>query len=351
MLDPYQPGKIPVVFVHGLASSPLAWTNALNDLRADPEMRKRYQFWMFFYSTGNSIIKSSRMLRESLLEIRRELDPEGRDPAFQQMVLVGHSMGGILSRLAVSSSGWTVWNTAFKVPPERLDVDPEFRQQLMDLTFFEPVPDVKRVVFIATPHRGSPLGDQFVGRLASSLVRLPKSTIEMSQMLLKLKDVENISTDLIKNRRAFTSVAQLGEKNPLLRLLNRLPISERVAYHSIIGYNGRNPLPDGSDGVVPYESAHLDGALSEVIVTSDHSAQERTASIVELRRILVRHLDEVDDEAIAAARGLPQPPRITRADGFTPIRYVLTPPVEPKDPRVIRLEELSAAPAEETRRR
>jgi len=330
LADPYQPGKIPVVFVHGLMSSPGGWANALNELRGDPELRKRYQFWMFFYSTGNPILESAARLRESLHAIRTELDPSGGDPALDHMLVIGHSMGGILSRLMVSRSGETLWNSASKAPPDKIELAPETRQLLMDSMFFEPVPSVGRVVFVATPHHGSPMGDELIGRVASRMIRVPRDVMEIRMAMAKLNGAESIASEY-RNRRYATSVAQLGLENPVLHAIAKLPIKETVPYHSIIGYNGKEPLPEGGDGIVPYRSAHIEGALSELIVSSDHSAQETEAAIAEMRRILTLHYNEfaVDQRALAA--GDEPTPRSARPEGGkTPVR-VAESPVEPPD--------------------
>jgi hypothetical protein len=227
----------------------------------------------------------------------------------------------------VSSSGDSVWKAVFKVPPEKLDIKPEYRDDLIRLTHFEPVPMISRVVFISTPHRGSPLGDELIGRISSSLIRLPSSVGELRDAILKNQMYTKIKPEFLKNRQ-LTSVAQLGQKNPIIPIINGLKISEDVPYHSIIGYNGEVPLPGGGDGVVPYPSAHIDDALSELVVTSDHSAQETQEAIVEMRRILRLHLAECDAETDAVARGESPVARLTRPPGPTPIRYALTPPAE-----------------------
>ncbi len=327
MLDPYQPGKIPVVLVHGLMSSPLGWANAMNELRGDPELRKRFQFWMFFYSTGNPILSSGARLRQALQTVHEEFDPNDEDPAFDHMLVVGHSMGGLLSRLMISSSGTMLWDAAAKVPPESIDLEPKLKQMLMDSMFFEPVPTVSRVVFISTPHRGSPYGDELVGRLASRLIRVPKEIVDIRAALAKLNGAEGVSEEFRGNRYA-TSVAQLGQKNPVLQTIGRLPIKATVPYHSIVGFNGKTPLPKGGDGVVPYPSAHLEGALSEIVVSSDHSAQETEAAVMELRRIMAIHYNEYAAERSAVARGARPPERISRPDGETPVRYATFPNAE-----------------------
>ena len=295
MLDPYDPGKIPVIFIHGLASSPQAWAQAMNELRGDPELRKRFQFWMFSYTTGNPILASAAALRQSLNEVREDFDPEHRDPAFDRTVLVGHSMGGLLARLAVVSSKRDLWALASKIDPEKLEMEKELKLKLVSALIFEPVPTVERIIFISTPHRGSPLGYNFVGRLASSLIRLPQAASDMSKALVKAAGVQNVPAEF-RNRRELTSVRQLASGNLVLEAMNRLPFDPRVKYHSIVGYNGKGNLETGGDGVVPYTSAHLDGAVSELIVRSDHSAQEKQASVDEVRRILVEHLGPVQTE-------------------------------------------------------
>ncbi len=343
MLDPYEPGKIPVVFVHGLMSSPEAWTNAMNDLRGNPELRKRYQFWMFFYSTGNPLLASGARFRKALNEMRSELDPGRQDPAFDRMVLVGHSMGGLLSQLAISKSGQTLWNTASKVSPDQIEMDRQIKDLLMEAMFFEPVPTVRRVVFISTPHRGSPLGDDLVGQVTSRLIRVPADILQIRETLAQANGQAKVSEEF-RGTRYATGVAQLGVGNPVLQAINRLPMSADVPYHSIVGYNGKEPLPAGGDGVVAYKSAHIEGALSELVVSSDHSAQETDNAIREMRRILTIHYNEYALERRALSLGEKPAPRITRPSGPTPVRYALTtPPSEDARSRVARSEGVQRA--------
>lgn len=320
MMDPYQPGKIPVVFVHGLMSSPGAWADAINELRGDPELRKRYQFWLFFYSTGNPILTSAARLRSSLVSIRDDFDPQRRDPAFDRMVLIGHSMGGLLSRLMVSDSGDALWKAASSKSPDEVVLADEPKRMLMDTMFFAPVPTVDRVVFVATPHHGSPMGDAWVGRIASRLIRVPKEVVDIQGALAKLNGGDDVGWDF-RNRRYATSVAQLGLTNPVLQAISKLPMREDVPYHSIIGFDGKEPLPAGGDGVVPYLSAHLDGAMSELVVSSGHSAQEVEPAIVEMRRVLALHYAEYAAEDAALAAGRTPPERVARPEGRTPLRF------------------------------
>ncbi len=320
MVDPYQPGKIPVVFVHGLMSNPSAWADAVNELRGDPELRKRYQFWMFFYSTGNPILTSAARLRSSLITIRDDFDPYGRDPAFDRMVVIGHSMGGVLSRLMMSDSRDILWTAASGKSPDDVVLADEPKRMLLDSMFFAPVPTVDRVVFISTPHRGSPMGDAWISRIASRLIRVPRDVVDIQGALAKLNGRDDLGWEF-RDRRYATSIAQLRPANPVLLAVSKLPMSEDVPYHSIIGYDGKEPLPDGGDGVVPYLSAHLEGAMSELVVSSGHSAQQTEPAIVEMRRILTLHYNQYADDATAMASGETLAERPARPEGRTPLRF------------------------------
>ena len=172
----------------------------------------------------------------------------------------------------------------------------------MQAMFFEPVPMVSRVVFVSTPHRGSPMGDELVGRLASRLIRVPSNILEIRKTLAQLNGHANVS-QAFRGTRYATGVAQLGLGNPVLQAINQLPISDRVPYHSIVGYNGKEPLPDGRRRRRPLHERPFEGALSELVVSSDHSAQETEAAIREMRRILTLHFNEYALERKALARG------------------------------------------------
>ena len=294
MLHPYQPGKIPVVLVHGVWSSPRAWIQALNDLRGDPAIRDRYQFWIFLYPTGNPVTASAATLRKALTEVRQTMDPRGTDPALDQMVLVGHSMGGLLVKMMLQDSGEALWDLVGTRPFAELRATPEQRDLLERLYFFKPLPFVRRVVFISTPHRGSELGDQFIGRMVDRLIRLPSSVRTTYKSLLKQNSADFFAASMRDGLP--TSVDNLSRDNPLLMTLQRLPFAAGVPYHSIIGQKEPGPVEDGSDGIVPYVSAHLDGAASELVVPANHSAQDQPDAIREMGRILMLHLARVDKE-------------------------------------------------------
>ena len=167
-IDVYRPGRIPVVFVHGTASSAGRWGDMVNDLLDDPRIRERYQFWFFTYDTGNPVLYSAALLREALRDAVHKLDPTGVDPALSEIVVIGHSQGGLLTKAMVVDTGDRVWNAIANKPLDQIDLSPERRELLREAVFIKPLPNVRRVVFIATPHRGSYLTEyritEFLGR-------------------------------------------------------------------------------------------------------------------------------------------------------------------------------------------
>lgn len=299
MLQPYDPDRIPVVFVHGLMSSPLTWVELFNDLLADHELRARYQFWFFRYPTGNPIAYSASLLRDALVEIQTTFDPDGTNPAFCQMVLCGHSMGGLLSRMMVQSSGNRLWENLSSRPFDDVGFEGEEEEMLRSALFFERLPFITRVVFMATPHRGSPLAEGLIGWLGRSLTRVSTRMLDTADAMrsrLLDTDVERLGNRLDWN--GITGVGGLSPSSMLLQELSSWEFDPDVALHSIIGNRSAADRPGGTDGTVRYESSHLEGVLSEKIVKSEHSVQNVPATLIELRRILHLHLDEIERTAM-----------------------------------------------------
>jgi pimeloyl-ACP methyl ester carboxylesterase len=308
MSRPYEPGKIPVIFVHGLVSSPRAWVKTINELENTPLIESRYQFWVFLYPTGLPIPSSARRLRESLERVRNVVDPLHSDPALDRTVLVGHSMGGVLSKMMAQRTGSTLWNAAITVPQERFRAPPELREGLTDMLVFEPVPFVSRLVFIATPHRGSPIANGPVGWIVSGLMRRPMEQAERIAEIEALNGPNVLTREL--RATPLNAISSLRTDSPILAALDRIPISQSVPYHSIIPLLAKK---SDSDGVVDYVSSHLDGAVSEKIVAGDHSSQETPAVTRELRRILLEHLES--GPALANASAGPRDAKVGRAGG------------------------------------
>jgi pimeloyl-ACP methyl ester carboxylesterase len=286
MMQPYTPGKIPVVFVHGTASSPARWAEMFNELGAYQGIRDRFQFWFFLYTTGNPILYSAHLLRQSLHEVVRTLDPSGKDSALRDMVVIGHSQGGILARLLTFSTGSTLWAGFSEKTLEDLDLSLEVKELLRRVTFFDRVPFVRRVVYIATPHRGSFVAARWTARLASSLVALPRNIVQTGVELFAKSEAAILKDEL---KEMPTSVGNMAPDSRFVRVLNTFSTPPEVKAHSIIAVEGSGPPEAGDDGVVEYESAHLDGVESEHIVRSGHSCQAHPLTIGEVRRILDEH--------------------------------------------------------------
>ena len=290
--QPYRPGAIPVVFVHGTFSSPVTWSEMVNTLASDPLLSRRYQFWVFVYNSGNPLIWSAAELRDALTDTVKRLDPEGRDPALRQIVLVGHSQGGVLVKLAVTPTGDKLWRVVEAKDPEDLDISDDLRAQLRRALFVEPVPYVSRVIFVATPHRGSFKATGLARKLASKLVSLPREMVRYSGQLTQLGGKDLVPLAL--RRRLPTSIDGMSPKNPLLLALAGMPPAPGVIAHSIIAVNGSGPVERGNDGLVTYQSAHVSFAASELVVHSRHSCLQEPVTIEEVRRILLEHLATID---------------------------------------------------------
>ena len=289
--EPLRPGKIPLVLTHGLASSPATWAASVSEFMLDPTIRQNYQVWFFAYSTGVAFPYTASLLRASLLEAMDHLDEMGADPASDRVVMIGHSMGGLLTRMQVTDTGMTLWDAVFSESPEEIDLPAEDVDELLRILVVEPLPFVERAVFCSTPHRGSKWAANSAGKLGASLVRLPKETLDLSRRIA-LGAGDDFTDEAAQYEKVPDSVQSLQPRNPLLVALDTLPVEPGVSYHSIIGDRGKGDTPDSSDGAGPYWSSHLDGAASEKIVPSGHSTQRHPEGVEELRRILLLHLEE-----------------------------------------------------------
>ena len=299
LLRPYETGKIPVVMVHGLASSPLTWIPMINELMNDPRVRENYQFMLFAYPTGAHVPIAMSSLREALWQARTQFNTEGAAPDFDQMVLLGHSMGGLLCHSLAVSSGDRFWQLHSDRPFKEILGPPEVLTELRQFLFFEPMPSVRRVVYLATPHRGSDLSRGMIGRVSSSLI---EDSDHIQKLLSTLIADNPDAFDRKRFRRLPNSIETLSTNNPVLTALMEMKSGPDVTFHSIIGANRPGPPADSTDGVVPYRSSHLDGVASEKLVRSDHSVQKSPEAIQEVRRVLIEHLVK-----LRPAAGTPTP--------------------------------------------
>ena len=284
-LQPYDPRKIPVLFIHGLTNSPATWAPVVEFLRGDPNIRKNYQFWYFSYPTGLPYPLTSAMLRKQLAEIRQ------RYPGHKDIVVIGHSMGGMISRMLVTDSGMRLWDTFFDRPPDQLPFSEETRRMMAGSLIFKPVPHIRRVIFVSASHRGSDMATDFFGRLGAAIIGEP-----IAEEQVYRQASAHLRPELRTGRgRLPNSVDLLDPENPFLLTLDELPVSPRVPFHSLIGDRGRGGFidrtkPQSSDGIVPYWSSHMPGAQSERIIPSGHWSHLHPLGMVEINRILVDHL-------------------------------------------------------------
>jgi pimeloyl-ACP methyl ester carboxylesterase len=302
-LAPFDPDKIPVILIHGLMSSPTTWVNMLNRLRTDPVLRNNYQAVLFRYPSGYPISRNAAVMHQMLADYRKMYTTPRSREKMQQMVMIGHSMGGNLSSIEVRDSGESIWDLFFDRPADQMPISPHDQKELHDLFHFKANPDVERAIFIAAPHRGSNLARKLIGDLGHSLIRLPSNALDIGLSLgqvEQLPGLSNFGKSQINARP--NSITSLRPSSEYLKAIVDLPLGQRVTYHTIAGQVNQNaPRSEGTDTVVPYWSSHLDGATSEKIVDASHTKiTHHPDSIEDVRRILYLHLGRKAPTPIAA---------------------------------------------------
>ena len=300
-LEPHEPGRIPVVFIHGTASSAARWADMLNDLLDDPRIADHYEFWFFSYATGNPIPFSALLLREALEDAVHRLGGDAADPALRRMVLIGHSQGGLLAKMLAIDPGPRLWDALSRRPLDELTLTPATRDLLRRMLFVRPLPEVRRVIFIATPHRGSYVAafsiSQMVGRLVTLPLRVAKAGAEI---LTGNRDALTYAP----SARAFRQHLRDDPREPVYAGAGTDP--DRAGHHGELDHRGAGERPGrrGNDGVVQYSSAHLAGVESELVVRSGHSTQSNPQTIEEVRRILLAHLAAVPTSSVGQSTAL-----------------------------------------------
>jgi len=283
----YDHTKVPVVFVHGITSDPSVWKNSINELLSDPELRRRYQPVCFVYPSKLPIPASAARLRELLQRSRDSLDPGHHDTGYGRMVLVGHSMGGLLVRMQVIDSGTDFWQAFFTATPREIagQIDAKTQRMLQKSLFFHREPDVKLVVFIGTPHRGSVLADRDIVRAVGRLLLLlPKAAGNRLQALTELPPAYINPTLRGFHDWGLKGTENLASKHPFFGALAQHPVA--VPFHSIIAVGNAHDFRNGSDGAVPYWSTHLEGAASEIRVPYSHECLEKPGTVQAVMKIL-----------------------------------------------------------------
>lgn len=276
-LEPYNPNKSVVLVIHGLMDTPATWVPLINELRSDKDIRRNYQFWFYSYPSGYPYPYSAMILRQELDAIEKKF------PLGKKMVLVGHSMGGCISRTLITDTGNKLWIEAFGKPPERTEMPAESKHLLEQAIILKHRPEVGRVIFMSAPHRGSDLASNWIGRIGSMLVKTPSKMITIGQTIREGMTPDPAALQL---KRFPNSVDTLAPNNRFVVAINKIPITPGIPYYSIIGDRGRGDSPNSSDGVVPYWSSHLDSAKSEFIAPCNHSSPLNPQAIAEVHRIL-----------------------------------------------------------------
>lgn len=298
LMQPYDPGRRVVLMLHGLASSPEAWINVANEVLGDETLRQNYQIWQVYYPTNAPLALNNRAIRDALQATFAHFDPQRLSAASQHTTVIGHSMGGVLARLLVSSTGGQIWDRLledYQLQPGQLAA---LQQRMAPVLNFEPLPSITDAIFIAAPHRGTAFANHRLARWAANLITLPFSMLEqvgdVTRALAQLKPRPGKQGLL----RIPNSIDNLSDTDPFVRLASNLPLAPQLRYHSIIGdAEPALPLAESSDGIVPYASAHLPGAASELVIESGHSVQEHPQAIIEIRRILHEQLQRAGASA------------------------------------------------------
>ena len=276
-LEPYNPNKTVVLVIHGLMDTPVTWVPMVNDLRGDVDFRRNYQVWFYSYPSGYPYPYSAVILRHELDAIEKKF------PLRKPMVVIGHSMGGCITRTLITDTGTKLWMDAFGRPPAKTEMPAASKHLLEEAIIFKHRGEIGRVVFMSTPHRGANLASNWIGRIGSMLVRTPTKLLTIGRTLR-----ESLTTDpaALQLKSVPNSVDTMAPNNRFVMGINTIPITPGIPYHSIIGDRGRGDSPNSSDGVVPYWSSHLDGARSEFIAPCDHGSPKNPQAIAEVHRIL-----------------------------------------------------------------
>ena len=334
MAQPYDPNKIPVIMIHGLFSSPMTWVEMFNTLRSDPEIREKYQFWFYLYPSGQPFWVSAAHLRSELKVMRDKIDPHHAEPALDQMVLVGHSMGGLIAQLQTVDSGNEIWKLVSSTPFDQLQGDEATKQAVHDWFFFEANPSVRHVVTIATPFRGSKYSNNTTQWLVRTTSKMPKQLTNVLRTFSH-ENRNQISNDSLLDIE--NGVESLAPNSPFFDAMSRLSRAPWVQYHNVIGNIKPNyptfglKIPE-SDGVVRLSSAEADWADSRVIVPSQHTkVHTHPETILEVRGLLLDSLDEAEQRQTAQITPQPQqqvsynlsPPQQAQPD--EPMRQVAVP--------------------------
>lgn len=298
-LQPYDPKKIPILVIHGLGDSQATWAPMIEALRGDEVIRQNYQIWFYSYPTGYPYPLMAAILRDKMDAINAYY------PDHKPIVVIGHSMGGMIARVLMTDSGMDIWNSFFDTPPEKTPLSDQAKALVMKTLIFKHRSEISRVIYASASLRGAYMATDFFGRLGNKIIGAPPDLTGVGKELAMLSKPRE--TDGQKLQRAPNSIDALDPNNRFVTTIDKIPLVKGIPYHSIIADRGKGgnldrTKPQSSDGIVPYWSSHLDGAQSEVIVPSDHWSNRSPEGIAEVRRILRQHVGVGSGSTIAKTK-------------------------------------------------
>ncbi|GGA39630.1 hypothetical protein GCM10010981_31080 [Dyella nitratireducens] len=288
LLDDYDPNKTPIIMIHGLAGSPLIWARLSNAIMGDPELHRRYQIWHIVYQSNAPLLVERYRVQHYIDEAWHVLDPGSHAPARQGVVLIGHSMGGVIARLLCAQSTPDVWNAAFTAPMESLHADANDLATLKDVFQFKPYPGVDEIIFMAAPQRGSPSADGLLGRLVGLLAwRHIEEMAGLVRIVTENPKAIQPAVESIFQTGHLTSLTSLRPDEPVSLADEKLMPAAGVRYDTIAGVLPGVKPP--GDGYVPLSSALFPGSATTLIVHSDHKVPNNPEAIAGVLKILREH--------------------------------------------------------------
>ena len=303
-MEPFDPKKTPVLFIHGLLSEPLTWKGMTTLLREDPSIREKYQFWFYDYPSGTPVVPSAAIMKRHLDAVIRQVERDHDISMHRRLIVVGHSMGGMLAKSLVSRTNDKLWDAVFTAPIEEFDLTEEEKKLTVSAFRYTPRTYVKEVIFLATPHRGSQLANDLVGRIGTRISARPKAIEELSRDLVT-KNRERLTPQFFDFvSRKVNAISTLRPDSPVTKLLADLPVDRAVTFHTVAGIKPgleKKPPAEQGDGVVPLSSTYVKGAIFEAGVQSGHSVQNKKETEEIVKAILLRRAGLLNDSQVEEA--------------------------------------------------
>lgn len=294
---PIRPDRRPILMIHGLNSSPMIWLKLSHAIYKDPILAANYQVWHAFYPSGAPPFFNAMRLRHDVDEMRTQLQNTVGLSAETPMVVIGHSMGGIIAKTFIINSGMTLWDETFLFRPDAWPGKDKDLQRYRDVFLFNARQDVDSVFFLDTPHHGAEVAEAWYSRLASKLITIPEMFARLNRKLFQRIRIETVTPQMQPYLQdgGPNSVQVLSPQHPLLRKIATLPYQRPV--YSVVGSDSQPYCYDEkacaqlSDSVVPFFSAHEPRAEAQIIVPSQHNSYQSQEAIDFIVQQLRQRLD------------------------------------------------------------